>query len=299
MFRPLLLALFLISTSAIFAQGIPNPNMEQWTGSGKPAPFDWKEPTSWKSNNAVTEFISATVTQSTTKKQGAFSCQIRTVNVFGQDVAGVVTNGAPGLDFGSYSVVSAQAGTEFIERPESIQGFYQYIAAGADQGLAVCLLKRWNSGTQTADTIGYGTATLSAAGSFVQFTVPITYSSDEYPDSIALFFYSSDPATIQNGSILRIDQLSVQLTAAVDLEVSEDAIIVFPNPSDGHIRYIFKPNVKFGQLTVQVYNILGLKLVDCPLQDFDKNPPLSPGNYYLHIRDLQRKTVQKTYILVQ
>jgi hypothetical protein len=232
------------------AQSVNNMNVDLWTPSGSPPPFDWYEPTDWQSNNATTEFISATVSKSSTAQSGPYSAQIRTINVFGNNTAGILTNGNATLDYAGYSVFTKTAGTPYTAKPTSLDGYYKYtVTTSPDTAMVICLLKKWNASTSQADTIGIGTLKLLPAASFQAFSCTVNYPSSATPDSIAIFIYSSIPASAQNGSILLVDNLSLAGVTGIEQPVeSMPEVNVYPSPvsAGGMVRFNVDPAKPFG-----------------------------------------------------
>lgn len=236
----LLIGLFALPVlvSSGYCQGLPNGGFEDWTESGRPAPFDWEEPTGWKSTNAVTEFTSAGIRRSTTRHTGDYACEIRTANVFGEDAPGILANGNPELDFGSSSIVLATAGTPIADRPNKLTGFYTYSSlTTGDSAWALVMLKKYNSQTGTFDTVGVGFRALSATAAYTRFNVHITYRSEAQPDSVVVAFFSSNPLNPLPGGTLIIDdvELSDDVSGVQDQAFALSSIRVYPNPVSGTV----------------------------------------------------------------
>ncbi len=227
-----------ILVSSGYCQGLPNGGFEDWTASGRPAPFDWEEPTGWKSTNATTEFTSAGIRRSTTTHTGDYACEIKTANVFGEDAPGILANGNPDLDFGTSSIVLATAGTPIADRPKKLTGFYTFSALTAgDSAWVLVMLKKYNSKTGAVDTVGIGQRALAATKIYTRFNVHITYNSDVQPDSVVVAFFSSNPLSPLPGGTLTLDdvELSDDVSGVQDQADAASTIRMYPNPVSGTV----------------------------------------------------------------
>lgn len=135
-----------------------------------------------------------------------------------------IANRSAGLLFlGSYSYNGSETisqGITFASRPTVLKGFYRYILDSQDSDeKAVVTVQLLNGNT----VIGTGTASLGAAGSFAEFSVPITYTK---------FFMKADKLCIMFSSSNR-NAANIKTTsrAARFLQESTGAVLVVDNLS--------------------------------------------------------------------
>lgn len=247
------------STSTLLSQNIPNGDFEQWTPSGKEPPFNWEEPTGWKTNNAVVEFIGATVRRG--GMDGDYYCKIESTNIFGNKVPGMLVLGSPTLDFSTYSVNAITGGMALTgEPPTKLTGRYQFTSTSAGDKAAVAyILKKYNNETNQRDTIGINMKLLDLnPDSFVDFSMDITKNmSQENPDSIIVIFLSSNPMNVLEGGSLRIDDVNlVYGTDDVESEVTENGFSVFPNPANDLLTIEFPENAPANS-TIEIIDLAG------------------------------------------
>ncbi|MGE3802440.1 MAG: T9SS type A sorting domain-containing protein [Candidatus Kapaibacterium sp.] len=238
---------FLLLPSYLQSQTLPNESFEEWTSSGRPAPFDWEEPTGWKSNNAATEFSQVGVFRSLSPRMGDYAVSIRTVGLFGEDVPGMIANGNPELDFSTYSLNISSAGTPVTRPPSSLTGYYQYSSATAgDSALVRVILKKYYPVTATSEVVGSGEILLGPSDEYSRFEVPIIYPNDGTPDSAAVVFYSTSPESPVPGGMLILDDISFNTSSSVNSSAEGSlSVSLYPNPAFKTIH------VEFSEVPIQ------------------------------------------------
>ena len=217
---------------------MPNTSFETWISSGRPAPFNWEEPQGWKSTNAVTEFIAAGITESNDPFIGNSAVDIRSLNIFGSNVPGVLANGNPPLEFFPNNTITIEkGGTPISSKPTSLTGHYKFTGASiTDSAYVVVLLKKYNTINNKIDTIGIGDMLLEEQSNYTFFTVPVTYiDTVNNPDSIVVAFYSSNPMSPQannnNGTGFKIDNIALNFTTDLREEKKSNfSFEIYPNP---------------------------------------------------------------------
>ena len=246
------------AVSALSAQSLPNSSFEDWTPSGSPPPFDWEEPTGWKSNNASTEFTQAGVRRSQTSHSGQYGVLIMTINAFGEDVPGMMANGNPKLDFSTYSLDLMTGGTPVTGRPSGLAGFYRFSSSSpGDSALAVVILKRYNELTSTNEVIGGGSYSLGPTDAYRSFEVPIVYQSEAIPDSVVVAFYSTSPISPVAGGQLNVDDIDLLFGSGVEgLMESIVTPRLSPSPVSDHVRITLPDNVS-PSATIIFHDLLG------------------------------------------
>lgn len=292
----LTLCIFLIQPG-VQAQTLPNSDFENWTPSGSPAPFNWEEPTTWKSINAQTEWTLAGVIKTSDSYSGSFACKLVSVPIsFGWP--SVLCNGDPitsGDPFSNPGLDIITGGTPISTKPNKVRGFYKFDNNNPlDSGYAKVILKKYNTALNKIDTIGIGEFHFQEVAVFTQFEIMINDIAPLItPDSIVMAFYSTDPDNPlphNPGSAgLIIDSISLVFGAAAieDKEKIGFNAIVYPNPAKD---FLIVQGPKMTDYSIQLYNGKGQKLKsvigkgDVKMDVSD----LSKGAYNIKIESLDK-----------
>lgn len=254
---------FLCAAADLTAQELPNGGFEAWSPSGKEPPFNWEEPTGWKSSNSFTEFISAGVRKAAGAHGGALACSLSTLNIFGSDVPAAIAAGNPNVDFSTYSIDLMSGGVPYTGRPDELAGFYRFgSTSGGDAGYAIVILKKYNPEKEGADTVGFGAGRLEAADAYTAFTIPITYKSDAVPDSVVVAFLSSDPSALMPGGTLVVDDVVFRKDGAgvADANGGGGDVRLYPNPAS-NVLYLELNGGEAKNRTVILYDLLGREVL--------------------------------------
>lgn len=132
-----------------------------------------------------------------------------------------------------------KGGSPFPYRPYSMKGLYKFedsLSVIDEYGKAIVLLKKYNSLTNSIDTIGYAESSMEFNPTMVwsPFELVIDYYNSAIPDSVVVIFESStmgsDPTT------LWVDDISFEfVTGMDDKQHQEKEFSVFPNPTHDKI----------------------------------------------------------------
>ena len=218
-----------------FAQDVvPNGGFETWSGGN---------PVGWVTDNVAG--IDTPITQSSNAHGGASAVAGRVAMIFTTPIAGVI-----GITF-SVSMKDA-----------ALTGYYQFAPTGGDRFFVGVGMSQ---GGNSIGTGGFTTAT--AAGSYTQFSIPITYNAGTpNPDSCTIGITILAPPAGGNphpGTTYLVDDLALTLTSGVnDQRVLPAAFALhqnYPNPFNPStvIEYVV-PSAE--RVTLSVYNILGEKI---------------------------------------
>ena len=279
----LFLMTFVFGAQLLLAQPLPNGGFEDWSPSGRPAPFDWEEPTGWKSSNAMTEFITAGVRKNMDAKSGTYACELRTIGLFGDDAPGILVNGDPELDFQNATFDMGSAGTPYTFRPQKLSGAYKFSSqSGGDAGAVLVLFKAYNIGTGEYDTVGIGYQELPPNEDYAGFEVDISYKSDAHPDSVVVAFFSTRPDARLGGGFLLIDDVKFVIgSSGVEADVDlTGALHLYPNPASDRVRLEFA-ETSFRPSEIRFYDVLGQEVLrrDVEGSASEIDMPLSGGFY--------------------
>ncbi|MCF8373840.1 MAG: T9SS type A sorting domain-containing protein [Bacteroidales bacterium] len=126
-----------------------------------------------------------------------------------------------------------KGGSPFPYRPYSMKGMYKFedsLSMIDEYGKAIVLLKKYDSLTNTIDTVGYAESTIELNPTMVwsPFELIIDYYNSAIPDSVVVIFASSsmgsDPTT------LWVDDISFEYVTKIEESPRNDEISIFPNP---------------------------------------------------------------------
>lgn len=262
------------------AQQLPNADFEDWRSSGQEPPFDWEEPEGWTSSNSVTEFTSASVQRSSDAYSGSMAAEISTPNLF--EVPGVLVNGVAGFDFATLAVDILSAGTPLTEKPEKLHGWYRYQSQTVgDSAYALVLLKRYDAGTETRDTIAYGAVALGPNTEYSEFEVSITdLEPDVLPDSIIVAFFSTKPDNLLSGGVLIVDNLELDFSTSLRPPeiLHSPELTLFPNPSMRFVCLEIPESPSITALRVAIYASNGRLVLTDVFYPWQTRPMLDIGD---------------------
>lgn len=235
--KALLASLALVLTSGLFAQTLPNNDFEFWeTNSQQPESSAWQSPEDWSTSNASTEAFGSAVEPSSYSYTGSFGARVKTITMNGEHLPGMLVSG-PGalLDPAGGQVDVTKGGVPMQAGITAINGFYTYSSPSYyDSAQVEVYVKHWSPTTQSTSIIGSSSLTLSSAGTYTYFEVPVTYtlpageSIDPSTDTLVVAFYSTKPLWPRAGGQLTIDNLfSYGLSAE---ELAPEPFVVYPNP---------------------------------------------------------------------
>lgn len=262
----------LLTINTIIAQSIPNPGFETWT--------------SQQQMEVATGWVKAsTVSKSTDAHSGQFAAEIiagdftnpqsgQTISIPGRLVTGTASTGMG---------QTAIEGFSFSQRPDSLTGWFKYSYTQPDACVFNVTLTKWNPTTQMRDTIGEGQSIENEALVYRRFSFPVSYISNEIPDTCIVEFLSSDIQSGIQGSILFIDDIEfVFNNVGVNEYETIESISVYPHPVSEN--GIFKIQNGTDIKTVELLNSNGILLSknifdgeSCTVEEFPA------GIYFLRV----------------
>ena len=209
---------------------IPNLSFDDWNHVDL-GNYDIPKPTNfWVTSNEAIAFYQGGATAEKVSGDEAFEGQgsaaklITRATVSPADQIFPVAGGsiATGVFTAELSdpLSSLKFGRPFNNRITSISGYYKYMPVDGDSCGLYAFMRKCRDVTDecgntygVSDTIGW--ARFSTANSIMEYTgfqLDLTYTSNETPDEVVIYFASSDDADDGNGGIgstLYIDELSV------------------------------------------------------------------------------------------
>lgn len=258
--KTLLIASFVALSFAVSAQDtITNPGFERWTPSGKPAPFDWQEPTGWTSSNGLTEFIGAAVSKTQYPNTISNQVKIKTLNVFGNAVPGLLINGDFTLNVSDTGTLPLLGGVPWSSGIKTkLYGLYNFtVTDTTDSAMAVVMFKHYdnNSNAPMADAGGAAILAPTGPGMF-PFVVDITQITFFTPDSMVITLVSGKEDNFKLGGELTVDFVSFDQPLAVK-PIANTNIAIYPNPATNLVSVW---GVESG-LNYSVFDVTGKQLI--------------------------------------
>jgi len=244
----LLIYCFTLLTFITKAQ-IPNNSFETWVSAG-----NYEVPASWGTMNHTTAAYGIyTVTKATPGMPGSYYMKVTSKTVNGAVVPGIAVSGV--LDTITKKPVS---GFPFTSRPSAFTGKWQHMVYGLAQGQINVALTKWNTTTETRDTVALAAQTLSGmAMSWGNFSISFSYNSGDAPDSCIIELRASG-ATATNLDYIWVDNLAFNGTVAGINEPagSINSIAIYPNPavSEVNLNYELK---KSSEVMIELFSING------------------------------------------
>jgi len=241
--------LFLFFTSTLFAQ-IPNSGFENWT-----AVSTYSVPDGWGTLNNT--YTVQTATKGTPGSPGTSYLKLTSKTYGSSVINGMAVSGV--LDS---VTMQPKSGFPFSQRPASLTGKNQFMIYGSSPGSLSVTLTRWDSGTNSRVTVASGNITHSPSAmamSWTNFTIPLTYSDGNYPDSCIIVLKASG-GNPTNNDYLWVDNLafSGSVTGINEKQATINSLSIYPNPANAKVNIHF--TTKEAQNTIELYNVTGAKV---------------------------------------
>ncbi|SEH06510.1 T9SS type A sorting domain-containing protein [Candidatus Venteria ishoeyi] len=193
---------------------IPNGGFEDWDASlGYDNPTYWDSPNATISSLFSNSFVVFEDNDSVYAGTSSVFLESKDVTIFTTTISvlGMITLGDLAVNL-STQEVNISGGTPYSGNPNKLTGYYNYSPVNADQCyFEVVLLNYDIPSSTTLDTIGAGTFIgTSATTGWELFEVPITYYDTTTPNYLNITILSSNPNNVQAGSIMYVDELSME-----------------------------------------------------------------------------------------
>ncbi|MDD2635477.1 MAG: PCMD domain-containing protein [Bacteroidales bacterium] len=274
----LVLVLFLVSASYIYAQDVPNNSFEIWYTADQ----GHEEPESWSTANSTTNTFP--INEVTTEKtddayDGNYAAKLTSITVFTLVAPGFITLGNFDIDVFT-QVTNITGGIDFNLYPDKLTAYYKYTPAEGDFfRLGMWMLR--DDGTDVPDTVA--TALYDGYDEMIEYSflsIDVEYRNEFQPELLNIIAISSNPDEPVVGSVLFIDKIELEYTTGI-IENSTDELSVFPNPTADY----FKINDYFIDSKVVIYNSAGIEvyLVNNYNGEQISTNDLSSGQYLIKI----------------
>jgi hypothetical protein len=290
----------------IRAQNVENPSFDSIYIGGIDRIFEWITSDAWSSGVGDTilplDPDSHYIANSLMFHEALNSVQIEYSNAYdgpyavkvlsdsnrvkndGNNFQGFIVNGNHFYTDSTGYLDLKKCGTPFTYRPYSLKGFYKF----EDQSPSlhnyprgIVLLKKYNPATHESDTIGFSDQSIIFFGTSTwrAFEMPITYFSNQSPDSVIISFQSSP---LRYVSTFRIDSLGFDYNfpAGISSPVKSERNIFQYDALQKSLTFFPEIEIRI----ISFYDMNG-KLVfkkEIPLPRIDVSA-LPPGNYILNV----------------
>jgi hypothetical protein len=267
----------LMLTTLISKAQIPNAGFENWDNMGL-----YSNPSGWGTMNNTTALASVYTAEKGIPGFPGTSYLKLTSKTTPLGVAnGIAVSGK--LDSLTMQPIS---GFAYAARPASLNGAEQHMIFGSSPGEISVTLTKWNTNTNMRDVIGIASVTLSGMSmSWATFSIPITYSLPDLPDSCIIVMKASGAAPA-NQDYLWVDNLNFIGTPAFNTDINSSHFSIYPNPS-GDFWQVTKADIQeiTGYTLTDVYGkIVSTELINKVRSSFKvPNSNLSAGQYLLTI----------------
>ena len=240
-----LLSLFVVFGMGTFSFAQTNSGFENWAQN--PTLQQTEEPTGWVTANV---FASPLVTfpnpnpnpTSSFKAvapnlyQGTYSMELNTIQLIVNPDSTVFPNIVGAAFLGSIVVgasVTVYDREAYTGRPANISFAAKYAPNGVDTAWCLVEITKWNTGTNSRDTIAELSIPIAASATYQTYNLPLTYySTTLFPDSLRILFSSSSFVSPQVGSKLHADAVGLYGSNSVeDIYSFSSLVSVFPNPA--------------------------------------------------------------------
>ncbi len=290
---------FLIVSIVQGQSDLVNANLDTWVQVGT-----FENPENWDTPNELTSLASVVVVNKDEDAySGPYCARLETAEIsfMGQTInaPGVITlgeiqqQGFTGIIIGG-DTISAM--------PASVKGWMKYEPVDADSCVMMVFLTKWNASLNIRDTIGSGMYYhADTVSDWTEFTIDIE--GQGTPDSINVIISSSDISidlfTGKPGTVLYVDDLSLEFTSGIEYDLMPDVTIAaYPNPASGTINFSIPENLKNGDLII--FNALGQQIE--LLNDVSGETSLDisdrhSGVYYFHLMEGKHRISSGSFVV--
>jgi hypothetical protein len=247
------LTLLTLATFGFSQTPVDNGGLENWTNATGPnGSFEDLPGPFLKTLNSLYNLPAVvggpgpiTSTKSTDVCEGTYSALITS-----KSFQGIFIPGAMGTFDVSLAPPGAKLGKPYTDKPVKVKYCAKYSPVAGDSAEVFCVLTKWNGTSR--DTIAYGHMMhLAAIGTFTDFEFPLTYYSQNAPDTCSLLCVASagyDFGTLTNStgqvnSALTIDNLRFDFTVGIEENTAKPEVKMFPSPVSDLLNITFDKGV--------------------------------------------------------
>lgn len=266
----LLAIAFLTSIQFVFAQdSIPNSDFESWnTGTS---------PQSWQTVNNLLPPGNFACYQTSNSYSADYALQLKTIDLDGLSVPGVVTLGEVGMGYTS-------GGIGFTSKPIALKGFYKHPSVGDEVMVFVQFFK---NGVEMG---GGFWSTTDSVPNYTEFNAPINYQSSEFPDTMNITIIT-DQYTV--GSSLLIDHLTFEYAMTSISDQKEEEVSIYPNPCSTQLFMNLSGNLP---TEVRIFDMMGKQVMHEPQPVKTINTASLPKGMYTVLVSFEERTFSEKLI---
>lgn len=145
-------------------------------------------------------------------------------------------------------------------KPSALEGYYKYISGqGADDEAMIMMIGSvYDNNSQRRMIAGVGAMVLSEVDEYTNFQVPYYPLLPLPADTIEVVMFSSQLYSMQLGSKLYIDNLSLVGQNGIVMPLMSSEVSCYPNPTNGAVVLSLSSNVP---AEVSFFNVLGQKVL--------------------------------------
>ncbi len=324
------------------AQTFPNASFETWhsysvnTGIFPPNPIALTAPTGWCGVDSlvasVTPFAAAaSVTlnpqqqlfQSALFHSGTSSAEVKSINMGDSigNVPGVLVNAKIDIDITAaataltgggtldlLSLLKYTGGTAVTAQVDTVTAWISLDSTtNLDEGIIVATTVK-ASGDSTIP-VGIGTVVVTrGSAAFREIKIPLVYTNTTVPEKLIVAFMSSNyNDTMHAGNSMKVDDVSYSYkansgTAIVQPLLSENNMLVYPNPTKNQIYFNLNASVKPADFNLSVYDVNGRLISSEQLKQAVNTKNVSgwaKGTYYYQLSDAKIGQSEKGQFIVQ
>lgn len=251
--------------------------------------------------------------QSTVAHTGTYSAEVKSVFVGDTlgNIPGIFSNAQVNINFTGFILGGADpstilqyiaytGGTAVTAQVDTVKAWVQLDSATSkDTAIVTATTIKTVAGSSGDSTVvvGLGTyAIVPGSSSFVQIAIPLTYAdATTIPEKLIVAFVSSNyqADTIHSGNDLKVDDVSYSYktnsgTSIVQPLLSENKLLVYPNPTKNQIYFNLNASVKPADFNLSVYDINGRLISTEQLKQAINSKNVSnwsKGTYYYQLNN--------------
>ena len=246
----LFLVLFLITSSYIYTQDIPNNSFETWFTATE----GHEDPENWSTANTTTNVFPVnkiTTTKTDDAYDGSYAAKLTSQAVLTFVAPGFISLGDVNINIWT-QVASITGGIDFNLFPERLTAYYKYSPAEGDFFRFGMWMLR-DDGSDVPDTVA--TALYNGYDEMSEYTylsINVEYRNEFQPEILNIIAISSNPDNPAAGSTLIIDKIELEYSTGI-IENLSDKLSLFPNPTTDS----FKINDYFIGSKLTIFDAIG------------------------------------------
>lgn len=297
-----ILFLLLFQTAQAQTTQIPNADFENWVSySGYSDPQYWDTPN--QELLLIPIFGQAVVSKSSSHSSGSYSARLetKTINIPGApvDVPGVVTLGKMTIDIlaQTYEITG---GVPIHDQPTHLKGFFKYAPVGGDScGIGILLFKT-TAGIKDTVAIGFFSSKINVPD-WTPFSAWINYLITADPDTMNILAMSTAQYELNNGTVLYVDDLSLDYTLGINDNSRTDDISVYQDKETRRLL-VFTSPLEAGQASLMLFDLTGQNVSMINESESSRGKTvisydkLKQGIYILEVLQGHRKYCQKFFL---